>query len=93
MQQLFENTHKPANENWYVCSLVVQVALNKLEQLKKTLCSEPNLEIHGENKKEGKIVVTIESYFQRELANRIEHISKMDGVITALPVYHGLDEQ
>lgn len=37
------------NENWYVCSIVVQARPEKLNQVKEAILAIPTAEIHGEN--------------------------------------------
>ena len=41
------------NENWYVCSIVVQARPEKLEQVKAEILAIPTAEIHGEKPEEG----------------------------------------
>ena len=36
------------NENWYVCSIVVQARPEKLNQVKEAILAIPTAEIHGE---------------------------------------------
>ena len=47
------------NENWYVCSIVVQARPEKLNK-SKAILAIPTAEIHGEKSDEGKLVVTLE---------------------------------
>jgi len=37
------------NENWYVCSIVVQARPEKLNQVKEAILAIPTAEIHGES--------------------------------------------
>ena len=46
------------NENWYVCSIVVQARPEKLNQVKEAILAISTAEIHGEKSDEGKLVVT-----------------------------------
>ena len=41
------------NENWYVCSIVVQARPEKLSQVKEAILAISGAEIHGEKSEEG----------------------------------------
>ena len=69
------------NENWYVCSIVVQARPEKLEQVKAEILAIPTEEIHGEKTEEGKLVVTLESNRQLALADLMDAIKDIPGVL------------
>ncbi|TYG34439.1 reductase [Lonepinella koalarum] len=81
------------SENWYVCSLVVQAKPTKLEQVKADILAIPHTEIHAEKREEGKLVVTIESDRQLTLADRIDKVKEINGVIVVSLIANYLDEQ
>lgn len=81
------------DENWYVCSLVVQAKPAKLEQVKAAILAIPTAEIHGVKLEEGKIVVTLESDRQLALADRIDKVKEIDGVIVVSLISNYIDEQ
>ncbi len=81
------------SENWYVCSLVVQVKPEKLPQVKEQLLAIPYTEIHGEKPEEGKLVVTMESDVQLALADRIDQVKDISGVIIVSLISNYIDEQ
>ncbi|WP_439240572.1 chaperone NapD [Lonepinella sp. BR2474] len=81
------------SENWYVCSLVVQAKPAKLAQVKADILAIPHTEIHAENAREGKLVVTIESDRQLALADRIDDVKEINGVIVVSLIANYLDEQ
>lgn len=81
------------NKNWYVCSLVVQTKPAKLEQVQADILNIPHSEIHGVKAEEGKIIVTIESDRQLALADRIDEVKEIDGVIVVSLISNYLDEK
>ena len=76
------------NENWYVCSIVVQARPEKLNQVKEAI-----LAIHGEKSDEGKLVVTLESNRQLALADLMDEIKDIPGVIVVSLISNYLDEK
>ena len=81
------------NENWYVCSIVVQARPEKLEQVKAEMLAITTAEIHGENPEEGKLVVTLESNRQLALADLMDEIKDISGVIVVSLISNYLDEK
>lgn len=81
------------SQNWYVCSLVVQAKPAKLEQVKADILTIPYAEIHGEKSEEGKLVVTLESDRQLALADLIEQVKDISGVIVVSLISNYIDEQ
>lgn len=81
------------NENWYVCSLVVQAKPEKLEDVKAEILNIPYAEIHGEKPEEGKLVVTIESDVHLALSDRIDQVRDIKGVIVVSLISNYIDEQ
>ncbi|QIM67306.1 reductase [Mannheimia granulomatis] len=81
------------NENWYVCSLVVQAKPERLDAVKAEILNIPFTEIHGEKAEEGKLVVTIESNVHLALSDRIDQIKDIKGVIVVSLISNYIDEQ
>ena len=81
------------NENWFVCSIVVQARPEKLEQVKAEILAIPTAEIHGEKPEEGKLVVTLESNHQLALADLMDEIKGISGVIVVSLISNYLDEK
>ena len=79
------------NENWYVCSIVVQARPEKLNQ--EAILAIPTAEIHGEKSDEGKLVVTLESNRQLALADLMDEIKDIPGVIVVSLISNYLDEK
>lgn len=80
-------------KNWYVCSLVVQAKPAILAQVKADILAIPLAEIHGEKAEEGKLVVTLESDRQLALADLIDQVKDINGVIVVSLISNYLDEQ
>lgn len=72
------------NENWYVCSIVVQARPEKLSQVKEAILAISGAEIHGEKSEEGKLVVTLESNRQLALADLMDEIKTFLGLLLCL---------
>ncbi|AAP95083.1 reductase [[Haemophilus] ducreyi] len=81
------------DQNWYVCSLVVQAKPAKLPQVKADILTIPHAEIHGEKAEEGKLVVTLESDHQLALADLIDKLKEINGVIVVSLISNYLDEK
>lgn len=78
--------------NWYVCSLVVQAKPQKLSQVKAAILAIPTAEIHAEKAEEGKLVVTLENERQLALADQIDLVKEIDGVIVVSLISNYIDE-
>ena len=78
------------NENWYVCSIVVQARPEKLNQVKEAILAIPTA---GEKSDEGKLVVTLESNRQLALADLMDEIKDIPGVIVVSLISNYLDEK
>lgn len=81
------------SQNWYVCSLVVQAKPAKLAQVQQQILTVPHAEIHGVNENLGKIIVTLESDRQLALADRMDEIKNIEGVILVSLISNYIDEQ
>lgn len=82
----------PAEQNWYVCSLIIQAHPEKLTTVKQALLQLPDTEIHGEKTAEGKLVVVMEANHQRVLVERMDAARNIEGVIVVSLIYSQLDE-
>lgn len=81
------------NENWYVCSLVVQAKPEKLDYVKAEILKIPFAEIHGEKAEEGKLVVTLESEVHLALSDLIDQVRDIKGVIVVSLISNYIDEK
>ena len=81
------------NKKGIVCSIVVQARPEKLEQVKAEILAIPTAEIHGEKPEEGKLVVTLESNRQLALADLMDEIKDISGVIVVSLISNYLDEK
>ena len=65
----------------------------KLSQVKADILAIPTAEIHGEKPEEGKLVVTLESSRQLALADLIDEVKDISGVIVVSLISNYLDEK
>ena len=70
----------------HVSSLVVHVRHEHLAQVRAALIGMPGIEIHAEGG--GKLVVTLETASEGDIAARLSEISVLDGVLSAALVFH-----
>ena len=70
----------------HVSSLVVHVRHENLAQVRAALAGMPGIEIHAEGG--GKLVVTLETTSEGDIAARLSEISLLDGVLSAALVFH-----
>ena len=81
------------NENWYVCSIVVQTRPEKLNQVKEAILRFQLLKFMAKKSDEGKLVVTLESNRQLALADLMDEIKDIPGVIVVSLISNYLDEK
>lgn len=82
-----------SDNNWHVCSLVVQVNPKKITAVKEALYAIPETEIPGLNEDEGKLIVVMQAEDSDRLYAQIESIRDIPGVLAVSLVYHQQDEQ
>nr|CRH05585.1 putative assembly protein NapD for periplasmic nitrate reductase [Candidatus Magnetococcus massalia] len=71
-------------------SAVVNARPEALEEVKSTLTAMDGVELHIDGG-DGRLVITVESDQYREVADRIQEIHDMKGVLSANPVYQYAD--
>ena len=82
------------NENWYVCSIVVQARPEKLNpSQKKPFLAIPTAEIHGEKSDEGNWWSPLKVTSQLALADLMDEIKDIPGVIVVSLISNYLDEK
>ena len=82
-----------SNNNWHVCSLIVQSNPKELARVKDMLLAIPGTEVPGFNEDEGKLVVVMQAEDSDLLYAKIESIRDFPGVLAVSLVYHQQDEQ
>jgi len=70
-----------------ICSLVVQTRPERVQTVEQRLLVLPGVEIYG-GQAEGKLIVTVEDVGQREVADTLESINGVAGVINTVLIYH-----
>jgi nitrate reductase NapD len=70
----------------HVSSLVIHVRHGNATAVRAALTAMPGLEIHAEAS--GKLVVTLETSTEADIATRMNEISLLDGVMSTALVFH-----
>jgi nitrate reductase NapD len=70
----------------HIAGIVVRAAPAHVDAVRRAIGAIAGAEIHAEEA--GKLVVTIEAADAAELAERVTGIGRLDGVLSAAPVYH-----
>jgi nitrate reductase NapD len=70
----------------HIAGIVVHASPARMAEVRHAIAGIAGTEIHAEGN--GKLVVTIEATGAAELADRVTAIGRLDGVLTAAPVYH-----
>lgn len=73
--------------SYQIASLVVQAWPGKLSEIQRRLDELEGVETHATDPK-GRLIVTVEA----EIVETINRIEAIDGVITAMLVYHQIEE-
>lgn len=79
-------------EDYHVSSAVIYCAVDKIKQTISAISEYEGAEVHGFNP-EGKIVISIEGHGRRGVVETLEHIAKIDTVISCNLVYHQYDNE
>jgi nitrate reductase NapD len=74
----------------HISSLVVHGHPERLAVVRAALAAFEGVEIHAADER-GKLVVTIETESEADLAERFTAISLLDGVLAAALVYHHVE--
>ncbi len=84
----------PTSENIevHISGYVVQAQPVQIEAITAAINELAGAEIHGSNEK-GKMVLTLETTKEEDIAERIIEINSIPGVINTALVYHQIDEE
>lgn len=74
----------------HIAGVVVRATPARIDAVRRAVAAFPGAEIHAEDN--GKLVVTIEAASAGELAERVTEIGRLDGVLSAAPVYHHAED-
>ncbi|WP_068310063.1 chaperone NapD [Polycladidibacter hongkongensis] len=78
------------DEAWHISSVLVTADPSKKEAVCSEILQIPGAELPEVTETE-KIVVTLEAKSERQIANALDTIQKLDGVLVASLVYHQTD--
>jgi len=74
-----------------ICGMVVRSTDNRADDVRASLLAIPGVEIHSAEA--GRMVVTVEDESYRQVADNINSIQYIDGVVSASLVYQYSDQQ
>lgn len=78
-------------EEYHVSSLIVHGAGELLPAISAAIGTLPGAEVHAGDGR-GKLIVTLETVNQTEIAERIDAIRALDGVFAVSLVYHQVED-
>jgi nitrate reductase NapD len=78
-------------EEFHISSLIVHGAAELLPAISAAIADLPDAEVHASDGV-GKLVVTLETVSEVEIAKRVEAIRALEGVFAASLVYHQVDD-
>lgn len=81
----------PMGEEFHVSSLVVHGTGAHLPAISAAIAALPGAEVHASDGT-GKLVVTLETASEAEIAHRIDEIRTLEGVLAASLVYHQVED-
>ncbi len=74
-----------------ICGMVVRAGDNRIKGVRSSLLAMPGVEVHAEET--GRMVVTVEDESSQQLADNVNTIQCLDGVVSASLVYQYSDQQ
>ena len=74
-----------------ICSVLVHAKQNMIDSVKMTLESQQGVEVHVKSD-EGRLIVTVEDEYRKEIGERIMGFYKIDGVLSASMIYQFSDD-
>ncbi len=81
------NTPVNSPSEYHVASFVAHISAASLASVKQSITDIDGAEIHVESE-QGKLVFTLEAETHQLIANRMDLIKDLEGVISMAPVYH-----
>lgn len=79
--------------NWQVCSLIVQARAQHIATLTTRLPEIPGCEVAVADAQSGQLILVLEASCQAALAENIESVRNVAGVLAVSLVYHQQDHQ
>tara|TARA_B100000315_G_scaffold247540_2_gene276363 strand:+ start:4495 stop:4755 length:261 start_codon:yes stop_codon:yes gene_type:complete len=80
-----------AGSEFHISGYVVHAQPVQIEPIIAAIDEIEGAEIHGSNE-QGKLVMTLETFNETDIAERIIEINSIPGVINTALVYHQIDE-
>ncbi len=76
-------------EEWHVASILVHLLPERRDAVHAAVTAMPGVEVHAEER--GKMVVTVEGPHEGRIADRMTAIHLLDGVMSAVMVFHHVE--
>jgi nitrate reductase NapD len=74
----------------HIAGVVVHARPERVAEIRAVIAAMAGTEIHAEQN--GKLVVTVETASAADLADTVTAIGRLDGVLSAAPVYHHAED-
>ena len=78
-----------AGNEWHIASILVHLQPERRDAVHATVTAMPSVEVHAEER--GKMVVTVEGPQEGWIADRMTAIHLLDGVLSAVMVFHHVE--
>lgn len=75
----------------HISSLIVHGKISDKTEIVAAINTLPGAEIHAISE-QGKFVVTLETASEAEIISHIDHINRIDGVLSTVLVYHHCED-
>ena len=75
-----------------ICSVLVHAKQNMIDSVKAILESQQGVEVHA-NSDDGRLIVTVEDEYRKQIGERIMGFYEIDGVLSASMIYQFSDDE
>lgn len=75
-----------------ICSALVHAKQDKIDSVKMILESQQGVEVHAKSD-DGRLIVTIEDEYRKQVGDRIMGFYEIDGVLSASMIYQFSDDE
>ncbi|RDH81111.1 MAG: nitrate reductase [endosymbiont of Galathealinum brachiosum] len=75
-----------------ICSVLVHAKQGMIDSVKQTLEQQQGVEVHAVSE-DGRIIVTVEDEYRKEVGERIMGFYEIDGVLSASMIYQFSDDE
>jgi len=75
-----------------ICSVLVHAKQDMIDSVKAILESQQGVEVHAKSD-EGRLIVTVEDEYRKQIGERIMGFYEIDGVLSASMIYQFSDDE